>query len=215
LEIRLKFRGVVFLAFLLKTCRILLRKEAFLKHAILPVGPQYAGKSTFCKGIVSAHPEVVYVSRDEILVEMFGSVWLSEYTGKHLLGLDRMWSIVSGQLRKNDVTIILDTWNSHVSDRMNIVGKLRSLGADTVTAWRFITPEATCFRWFLKRAPFKPGSSEKWTKLRLKARRHDSRRVYQFFHSQPLGDKLFDEVVEINPLEPRLLDPLLLQAQPA
>ncbi|TAK57948.1 hypothetical protein EPO17_00630 [Patescibacteria group bacterium] len=193
---------------------MLVRKEVFLKHAILTVGPQYVGKSTFCKKIVCAHPEVVYVSRDEILTEMFGSVWLSEYSGQHLLGWEKMWKIVAQQLQKNEVTIILDTWNSSPSDREKIVGKLRLLGVDRITAWRFVTPERACFRWSLKREPFKPGSSTKWTKFRLRARRDASRKVYQNFHSQPLGDNLFDQVVEINPLEPQPVDLFRLQVQP-
>lgn len=185
------------------------------KHAILTVGPQYAGKSSFCKGIVSAHPDVVYVSRDEILMDLFGTVWLSQYSGKHSVGLDKMWEIVAEHLKQESTTLILDTWNGFTHERADIVQKLRSLGVDRVDAWCFTTPQETCFDWSLKREPVGEGRSEKWTQFRLESRRITCEANYQFFHSQPLGAYLFDEIFEINPLDLHPTDPFRLQVQPS
>ena len=47
-----------------------------MKTVILTVGPRGAGKSNFCNQIVQSHSEIVLVSRDAILIELFGSIYL-------------------------------------------------------------------------------------------------------------------------------------------
>lgn len=155
------------------------------------------------------------MSRDEILTELFGTAWLNPYTGHHSVGLEKMWRIVAQYLRRTDIILILDTWNGFADEREAIVKKLRSLRVDRVDAWRFTTPQETCFEWSLKREPVGEGRSEKWTQFRRESRRLQCEENWQLFHSQPLGDKLFDEIVEINPLALQLFDPISRRLHPA
>lgn len=115
-----------------------------MKRVILTVGPQGSGKSTFCEGIAAAYPDIIIVSRDAILLEMFGSVWLSPHTGEHYAGKEKMWKILSKHLTCDSATVILDCWNGSADERLAITNKLRELGANKIEAWRFTTPEETC-----------------------------------------------------------------------
>lgn len=61
-----------------------------LKEVILPVGPQGSGKSAFCEKAVELDPNIVLISRDKILIELFGTVFLDSYSGGHFHAYDVM-----------------------------------------------------------------------------------------------------------------------------
>lgn len=56
-----------------------------MRRVALTVGPRGSGKSSFCKGFIRSHPSVSLVSRDEILIELFGSTSLNPYAGEHFI----------------------------------------------------------------------------------------------------------------------------------
>ena len=65
-----------------------------MKTGYLTSGPRGSGKSEYVSCIKKAHPEVLVVSRDEILITEFGATGLNPYTGDHLVAeqilLERM-----------------------------------------------------------------------------------------------------------------------------
>lgn len=177
-----------------------------MKRVILMVGPQYSGKSTFCQKALPLFPDVSYVSRDEILIELFGTTLLSRYTGEHGAGLNRLWEIVATRLRKRGrVTLLLDMWNGFLQERMLIAEKLRRLGARKVDAWYFVTPLETCIKWSFLREPVKPSDNERYQReSQVQRVTHD----YKLYHSTSriMQEGVFHSIERINPLydEPRL-----------
>ncbi len=61
-----------------------------MRRVILTVGPRGAGKSCYCQEFVQNHPEVVLVSRDAILFDLFGKTEQDPYTGNHFVAYKRM-----------------------------------------------------------------------------------------------------------------------------
>jgi hypothetical protein len=110
-----------------------------VKQVILPIGPQYAGKSRFCKAIAHAFPNLVYVSRDDILVKMFGADWGYISPWQYFNALEQMYNVAFQALKMQDVTIILDTWSETPIERQNFVGEVKANGAENVDAWFFRT----------------------------------------------------------------------------
>lgn len=185
------------------------RKEPrSMKEVILTVGPQGAGKTTFCKKIVKAHPEIAYVSRDEVLTEMFGKTSLNPYTGGHIVAFERMLDIVAEQLDQPNARMILDCWNGFPGERVAITQRLRFFGADRVEAWRFVTPEETCIKWFMDReeatVPDK-STDERWRQLRRDMAIDSCRSNYALYHRQPVElDQGFNFITCIDPSSQKL-----------
>lgn len=181
-----------------------------MKRVILTVGPQYAGKSTFCKRVAAARPDVVLVSRDAILTELFGTVWLDKYTGGHVIGIERMWEVVAEHLQRDGaMTMVLDTWNGGVGGRRAIVERLRPLGATRVEGWYFITSEDACVEWLLKQAPWREVDGKEPSERILRYHIDDYRECYRAFHAQSIeGEGIFDAIQKIDPREPFPADPM-------
>lgn len=162
-----------------------------MNTVILTIGPRGAGKTTFCKEIVKQRPDVVLVERDAILVELFGSASLSPYSGAHRAG----YEILSGKVRKllesGSATVLLDTWNGFPREREILTEHVRSLGAEFVMGWHFITSEYVTTRQFIERersSGFQGFSTER-----------NARADYQLYHRQPVTlDQGFDVILEID-----------------
>ncbi|MDP2704884.1 MAG: AAA family ATPase [Patescibacteria group bacterium] len=194
--------------------RVGVERRCHLKRVILTIGPQCAGKSTLCEKCLLVNPEIILVSRDKILMELFGSVWLDPYTGGHFYGMKVMWERVKKHLEQEDVTLILDTWNGYLHERKAIIEKLRSMNVERIDAWYFITPKNTCLEWFLQRESSSPKEGRKFPDAMSKMRKDSCIRDYEFYHSHQIGDELFDSVKRINSLQPPSFDELLaLQGQ--
>ncbi len=181
-----------------------------MKHVILTVGPQCVGKSTFCNKIIQAHPEIILISRDAILMELFGKIYLDKYSGGHYIALEKMWEKVTEQLQK-DSLIILDCWNDSAEKRKTITEKLRSLGAQRIDAWYFVTPENTCVKWYMKEVSSEIKTvNPKWGKLQQESMCDQFCRCYEFFHSQTVDHTQgFDFIKKIDPLETPTFEMLL------
>lgn len=121
-----------------------------MKQVALTIGPQGSGKSTFCENYIKTYPNVALISRDKILFEMYGTVWLDPYTGGHYVATKVMWQRLLEQLKSCD-KLILDLWNGCQEERTYIINRLRSSGVGKVEAWFFITAEDVCVEWFVKR----------------------------------------------------------------
>lgn len=160
-----------------------------MRKVFLTIGPQGAGKSMFCKNAVTQHPSIIWISRDEILMRLFGTVWLSRYTGGHEFAFRCMWKIVQRRLRKPEVVLILDCWNGFAEERIHICSELRARGADEIVGLHFITPKNKCVEWRACKAPEKTSLTKE-----------NYARDYDLFQQQPVEEKQgFDSIIRIQP----------------
>lgn len=187
-----------------------------MKEVILTVGPRGSGKSYSCKKAIELDPSIIYISRDELLIKLFGTTTLDSYTGSHLYGLNKMWEKVKNAIESApDVTIILDAWTGSCGERVRIIDKLRGLGVDCVKAWYFITPIDCVDEWFWK----KPKTAKVSQMRTLEDQgyvfyREDSpRKDYELFHklASQIDSDGFDKVIRIDPRSTKLEHILSLQ----
>lgn len=176
-----------------------------MKKAIVCVGPRASGKSSFCEKVSTCHPTIPVVSRDQLLIEQFGSIHLNTYSGAHEYAMELLWQRVQSVVEVNlHPLLILDVWNGSSKERIRIVRKLRDLGIDKVTAWYFTTPVEQVIEWFWK----KPGiakTSEMHTRKGENLSYYSETapaRDYELFHryARNINSDGFDEIIEINPL---------------
>ena len=176
-----------------------------MRKVIVTVGPRACGKSDFCEKAITIEPAIVLISRDKLLVEMFGSTSLNAYSGGHFIALERMWEMVSEKLRSSSESIIiLDTWNGSSEERSLMIRKLRDLGTNHIEAWYFITPVESVDAWFWKKPGVaKIGEMRKRQGEGLVFYSEDApRRDYELFHqfASRIDSDGFDRVIRINPL---------------
>lgn len=172
-----------------------------MKKVILTIGPQFAGKSTFCERVLTQFPHIKYISRDAILREMFGTVWLDSYSGGHFVAWEELWKMVERQCKEKEFTLILDAWNGSRREREDIVEKLRSFGAKYIEGWYFITPLEQCVEWSLIMQPISARTKE-WEEIKFASRKNLIGYNHNGFHSENIEeDKSFDSIRRINPLE--------------
>jgi hypothetical protein len=166
--------------------------------AIVTVGPRGAGKTFYCKEVARRHPSVKLISRDEILIKMFGRTSLSPYEGGHEAAYGAMMSQVAklGKDHQGNLLLILDCWNGYPAERRDIISKLRRIGFESIEAWYFITNVELCIKAYIERSkseryPSPPSSTEAFC-------RHD----YRIYHSlaEDVSREPIDEfdVLEIN-----------------
>ena len=66
----------------------------------LLVGQRGAGKSYYANKLVQNDPDLILVSRDEILIRLFGSADTNPYSGAHCLAEDEMHQLLKSKLTK-------------------------------------------------------------------------------------------------------------------
>jgi len=187
-----------------------------MREVILTAGPRGSGKSTFCEKAIELEPSIIYVSRDKVITDIFGTDTLDPYTGAQEHAIKKMWEVVESILQSSeDVQLLFDTWNGFPSQRTFIIDKLREMGADRVVAWYFVTPVETVDRWFWQK-PNIAKMSEMRTRREEKLHwwpDDGPRNDFKLYHEQALhiDENGFDEVVRINAeiMEPK--DVLKLQ----
>lgn len=168
-----------------------------MKKIFLTCGTRGAGKSTYCKKVLKRHPEFILISRDEILIKIFGSTELNPYEGGHYYANEVMWRYVRKRLARagnEDIKMILDCWNGFPEERVNIISKLKNFGADEVEAWVFITPLEKVIDWFDKK------NRKKFNGREMNESR--SRNDYKLFNKMAakIDKEGFDKISYINPL---------------
>lgn len=167
-----------------------------MKIAVLTLGPRGAGKTTFCKEVVRARPEIGFVERDAILLELYGGVFVD--SGLELYTRRKIFERVSALLESNKTTVILDAWTMLAWDRREMVDTLRVLGFGRVVGWHFVTPEEDVVRQFLTR---EATSVSPWRFMAADAVLAECQRYRT--HRVEL-EQGFDHLVEINPMQRRL-----------
>ena len=161
-----------------------------MKRLILTSGPRGSGKSEYVRLIAKHHPEVTVISRDEILIELFGKTSLNPDEGGHEYAYSVMWARLKKHLSHENQTetVILDCWNGWSRGRRDIINQVKSLGADEVTCFYFLISIEVCISWFFQKADSR-GYSE-----------HSVRSDYALYYreSQNIQEDGFDKVVEIR-----------------
>ncbi len=121
-----------------------------MKTVYLTSGPRGSGKSAYCERFVKLHPEIPLISRDKILVELFGSAMIDSetaYAGGHYYAIEKMFERMGEALSGENDIIILDSWNGDLHERRIIMGELKQLGVEEVACLQFFTPFEKCWRW--------------------------------------------------------------------
>lgn len=138
------------------------------------------------------------VSRDAVLISLFGKTELDCYSGGHEYALQKMWEQVEEKLVSmgSGETLIIDCWNGYGHERRYLIKKLRDLGAERVVCWYFVTPSHLCGKWFCK----KPEMVDKDSSYR-EFMEGSMRRDHAFYHSQArnISEDGFDWIREIDP----------------
>lgn len=174
-----------------------------MKEIILTVGPQGSGKSTFCEKVAVSDPDLVVISRDAILTELFGTAFLDAYTGGHFHAEEVMWRRVRNEIKTSSKSrMILDCWNGFPSERRKIVTHLWNCGVKRIVAWYFVTPIEAVSEWFWK----KPGVARMSQMRELHGQgftffgEDAPARNYTLYHESASGidSEPFNEVVRIN-----------------
>ncbi len=173
----------------------------------LLVGQRGAGKSVYAEKIVSRQPAVSMISRDTVLMRLFGSTELNPYGGQSEYG-----GIVTQRLlrrvisTKTNLKLIFDYWTGRSRERQILNQWLRRHGAMKVVALYFITPLPLVNEWFWK----KPGIAKS---KEMRTRPDEGlcffcedapSQDYELFHklASDIDSDGFDKVIRINPLEP-------------
>lgn len=172
----------------------------------LLVGPRASGKSLYAKQLMKQDPGLQCVSRDEVLMRLFGSVHSDGYSGSPQIAkqiIDRLLRMKLGN--SNRLRLLLDYWTGTSRERQEMIYSLRKMGADRVIALYFKTHVEIVNEWFWK----KPGIAKA---SEMKHRQgedvvfycEDSPiRDYNLFHRYASGisEDGFDEVVQVDPLQ--------------
>ncbi len=129
-------------------------KKTLKNTVFLLVGQRGSGKSHYGKRLGEEYPHMQVVSRDEIIVRLFGDVELSSYNGGNHYAYRIMHRILRRKLStQKGITILLDCWTGSTEGREEIIELLRAHGADRVIALYFVTPLKLVNVWFWQ----KPG----------------------------------------------------------
>ena len=169
-----------------------------MRTVFLTSGPRGSGKSTYIETARVCYPEITIISRDEILLSLFGKTALDPYVGGHQYVFEVLFQRVEECLAPDlpRQLVILDCWNGFSYEREAIIKKLRMSGADRVFCLYFITPLNTCLKWF-RQKPDAQGYSE----ISIKG-------DHKLYHTQAktIQENGFDGVFRVNPLETLLID---------
>lgn len=163
-----------------------------MKNIILTSGPKGAGKSTYSKKFIERYPETQYISRDDLLMELFNKTTTnpdtSESTYAHMKLLGRIKEKLDEQTE--GLELIVDYWNGYPHERKKLIKEFKELGANQVICWKFITPNSIAADWF-----FKKEDSYGYLDGYLAD--------YKLYHkkSQNIESEGFDKVVYINPAQ--------------
>ena len=179
-------------------------KTATRKCVYLLVGQRGAGKSCYAKRLLANQPELLLISRDEILVRKFGSTDTNPYGGAQWYALEVMHRLLRFVFRTRPrVRIVLDCWTENSKGRTSLVRKLREYGATQVVALYFVTPREVVNSWFW----LKPGIA-KMEEMGTRGGENlvyfsadAPSRDYDAFHrlARHINSNGFDEVIRIDP----------------
>ncbi|HSX25104.1 MAG TPA: AAA family ATPase [Candidatus Andersenbacteria bacterium] len=172
-----------------------------MKTVFMTIGPQGAGKSTFCKRVITAHSDIILLSRDKLIDELFGGEngCCDSYSGAGAFVIDKLLEMTRQALESgsSDTTILLDCWTPDERHRDWMLRQLRERGAERVIGLYFVTSLETTVRWFVKRECKDP--LDTW---RQESNERVCRNNYGVFHclaADVREGKRFDAVRRIKP----------------
>lgn len=168
------------------------------------IGQRGSGKTYYGQRLKYNQPELSIVSRDEILMRIFGSVYLSPYSSDHELARKITSRLLRRKLSiRTGVVLVLDLWVGDSPARRNLVDKLREFGATRVVALYFVTRLEMVNQWFwlkpgiAKISEMKTRKGEGLTFFSESAPAND----YEIFHknASQIDSDGFDEVIRVDP----------------
>ena len=167
---------------------------------ILLSGPQGAGKSTYAENICQMNPSAQLVSRDALLMEIYGTVYFDPYCGFPMDIYETMYKkikdLINERKKHYHCVVIVDCWNGSCRDRTHLIGKFKEHDADKIICWKFITEYSLCKYWYQKREGDKFYSEHN----------------FDMYHrtSENIEKDGFDGVSYVHPLQLQLLFPIIL-----
>jgi hypothetical protein len=127
-----------------------------MTRILMTIGPQGAGKSTFCESIMSDNIDgVAYASRDRFLVGRYGKAAWDPYSGAMHYGMKEFYRHVAHLASKNRI-VLLECFcadQRHFSDLRSGIF-LETNCSDTTLDYEalwFTTPDHLCAQWYVKR----------------------------------------------------------------
>ncbi len=176
------------------------------KIVYLLVGQRGSGKSGYIEKILKNQNGFYIISRDEILIRLFGSTDLNPYTGGHCYAFKIMRRLISMKLSSSgNIKLILDCWTGNSSERKALIKGLQSCGATKIIALYFMTPLETVKEWFWKKPGIKKIGQKADDEEHTVFFSEDApERDYEIFHNlaKDINSDGFDKVVRIDPTQP-------------
>jgi len=129
-----------------------------MARILLTIGPQGAGKSTFCKSVMECGLEgVAYASRDAYLEYLYGKLAWDPYAGVFAEGMKKFYYHVVELARDNRVVLVESYAPNQgiMSDLKSGVGLAWNYPNHRCLDWEalwFVTPNDQCAKWFVERA---------------------------------------------------------------
>lgn len=164
-----------------------------MKTVYLTSGPRGSGKSEYVKSLAEYIPNVIVVSRDEILISLFGKTSLNPYHEEHEHAFSHMFGILKEYLSEYHPAeiIILDCWNGYSSERKELIKKLKDRGANKVSCIFFNISEDLCVEWYKQKPDTRTDSLYY---------EHFASRDYEHYyhHAKNIDEDGFDEIITIN-----------------
>jgi len=122
----------------------------------MTIGPQGAGKSTFCESLMSDNIDgVAYANRDRFLVGRYGDAAWDPYSGAMHYGMKEFWKHVAHLASQNRI-VLLESFcpnQSHFSDlqcSISLETNWSDITLEYQALW-FTTPDHVCAEWYVKR----------------------------------------------------------------
>ncbi|MFH1129266.1 MAG: AAA family ATPase [Patescibacteria group bacterium] len=172
----------------------------------LLIGQRGSGKSYYAKRIIENQPGLSAVSRDEILLRLFGAIDTDPHTGMLYFAQEIMYRLLRRKLStQTGLKLILDSWTVESKERKLFISKLRQYGATHIIALYFITPLETVNLWFWKKpeiAKIKEMKTRREKGLTFFSE-NDPAHDYEVFHkyASQIDSDGFDGVIRVNPQE--------------
>jgi len=170
----------------------------------LLVGPRASGKSMYASRLMKLDPGLQCVSRDEVFVRLFGTVYSDRYSGSPQIAKLIISRLLRMRLRNsNQLRLLLDYWTGTSHERQEIICSLRNMGADRVIALYLTTPVEMVNKWFWEKPGIAKASEMRYRQDEgLVFYSEDSPiRDYELFHRCASGiyEDGFDEVMQVDP----------------
>lgn len=168
------------------------------------IGQRGSGKTYYGQRLIENQSGLSVVSRDEILVRVFGSTDTGSYSGCQGLARKIVYRLLRRKLStQKRLAILLDFWTEGSLERRDLIEELRKFGATRVVALYFVTRLEMVNQWFwlkpgiAKISEMKTRKDEGLTFFLESAPAND----YEVFHeyASQIDSDGFDEVIRVDP----------------